>query len=104
MITQENAWSAVCVSSTFPLESVNFTTVPEFPEALTIIAPCVEDELKFCAILEEPVPMKVPPLMVPVVSKSRIDVSPLFAPEIVILPPVMESVPLESMPSPFILM
>ena len=61
-------------------------TVPELPEAFTIIAPCVEDELKFCAIPEAPVPIKVPPLMVPVLSKSRMAVSPLLAPDTVILP------------------
>ena len=55
---------------------------------------------KLSAMPAPPVPMKVPPVMVPVPLKSMTDVSPDVGPSTIVVPPLMVTDPLASTPSP----
>ena len=75
------------------------TTSPALPEMVALMLAC-EELPKPVSMLVAPKPMNVPPLMVPLVSKSSIELSPVAAPEVVTVPPSICIVPFESSESP----
>lgn len=99
-ITRLKESSGAYEISVLPFPSVTVISVPaSCVPAVSEITPCSE-LVNVWAMPEAPVPMKVPPVMTAVESKSSVDVSPCTGPFTITVPPEMAMLPFESIPSP----